>query len=257
MTATHLTTLRRAIDATGGRFPEAVATALADRDRIREAAAAFRPASPDQLGDAIAACLLRGDDPAADQGVQAMTTSRAMTSDFGMAAIVNDAADRRAEHALAANVGAVLDIMRKSADEAGQTLAAAFAILGDCDLQDSDRIVRLGPDAARAWADATAAQDRLRTIDNGWVALANLTRFTNPTCDGTTRLADVDIDTFEQVGRNAEPWAIVRAGGTITLGDAEAMTERVDRLAQGREHRVSEYARQRQAAIHQEFGFVA
>ncbi len=239
ITSAQIATVRQAVSAAGSTFPKAVTKALADRDKVAVAAAGYATARPDELGDAIVTCLLAGRDPADDEQVRHLTTSRAIAgASGGLLLAVQDAVERRLIAALRGSVDDLVGIFSSAAAAAGDKLANAHELIGDADLSDSGRILALGPDAARAWAEARDAQQLIRTIDAGWVALAALTGFADGSpYDATLRLADLDAETHEKVGRKAEPWDIVRAGGTIDLADAEALAERRDRLATERQQR--------------------
>ena len=110
----------------------------------------------------------------------------------------------------------------------------AFSILYR---SESAVVLRLGPDAARAWAEARDAVELLRVVDRAWTALVNLTSFASTSTSPTLRLANLDLETLEKVGRKADGWAIVRAGGRIELADATTIRERTDRIANARQNR--------------------
>ncbi len=212
-------------------LPKAVAQALADRDKVAAAAAAFRPAGVEDVAAAVVAALIADRDPLEDEQVRRLTTSRALAAPSGDLMAVVDTAERRVADTLGAHVDAVLDTLHEAAEQAGDVLADAHRVLGDIDLEkDTATVGRMGPDAARAWAQAREASQRLTVLDRAWSALAALTGFASEQTDRTTRLADLDLDLFERVGRKAEPWAIVRAGGAIDLADRATIGERVERL---------------------------
>lgn len=237
-TTAQLGMLRTAITAAGATFPKDVVQALADRDKIAQASSDFLAPSADQVADAIAGCLLRGEDPADDEHVRHLTTASAISSPSGGYSMnVTAAADRRVVAALEANADVIIGILAEAAAKAGAKLANAFRVIGDHDLTDEAFILRLGPDGARAWVEAREAQQQLRALERGWGALANMTHFANISGDPTNRIADLDLETWEKVGRKADPWAIVCAGGTISLADRHSIRERTARLADARQER--------------------
>lgn len=233
----HISLIRQAFTTIGATLPKGVTQALADRDTLT--AATVPAATHDQIADAIAECVLAGRDPLDDEDVRRLAVSRALAGghlhDFSH--LLKASAERRVINALAANADEILARLAAPADKAGDTLADARRILGRVELSESEAILKKGPDAARAWGEAREAVHLLRVIDSAWVAMANLTGFASPTADPTIRIADVDMEIFEKVGRKAEPWAIVQAGGTIKLADATTIRERRDRIAAEKQRR--------------------
>lgn len=258
LTTAQLGTLRNAITTAGATFPKAVNQTLSERDKIAADAAAYNPATTDQVADAICAALLRGDDPADDEQVRHLTTSHAIASNSGgLAHSVVEAADRRVVAALTAAADHILAILHEAGAKAGDALVEAHSILGAADLNDSQAILNMGPGAARAWAEAREAQQAIKVLDRGWTALANLTNFASTSTAPTSRLANLDLETFEKVGRKAEPWAIVCAGGTIDLADADTIRQREDRIAQERQARQDGHATALQQQAGQRYKFTA
>ena len=247
----RLNTIRRAVEAAGGRLPKPVATAVADLDKLTAAIDSTPVPDVEQVQDTIAECMLDGRDPFTDPQVQRMLTAQTLAGASGrlIGHGVHSAGQRRVVKALEANVDAILATLHEGAEKVARTLTEAHRIIGDHDLNDSQVILGMGPDAARAWAEAREAVTTLRTIEQAWAALAELTRFAPMVTDSTLRLADLDLETFEQVGRRAEPWAIVRAGGVIDLADATTIRERAQRISEERHHRQVQAA----AAFHGEF----
>lgn len=98
----------------------------------------------------------------------------------------------------------------------------------------------MGPLAGRAWAEARDAVTTIRVIDRAWTALADLTGLAPASVDPTLRLADLTLEQFEKVGRKADPWSIVRAGGTIDLADRITIRERTEKISRARQQRQSQ-----------------
>lgn len=233
----HISLIRQTFTAIGATLPKGVTKALEERDKL--ATLRVPVATGDQVADAVADCLLAGRDPLDDDQVRRLATSRALTGslDTEMSYSVGQAAERRVVAALGTHLDQILGSLTTAAAQAGDVLADAFGIIGDVELSESELILRMGPDAARAWAEARDAVLRLRKIDSAWVALANLTHFAPTSVDQTTRLADLDLEQFEKVGRKADPWTIVRNGGTIALADGTTIRERADRIAAAKQKR--------------------
>jgi hypothetical protein len=236
--AAQIGMLRQAYTAIGATFPNAVKEAIADRDKLNNLDA-LTVATSDQVADAILDCLLDGRDPLNDTQVQRLTTSYQLGGATGgnLSYVVGRAAERRVIAAYQASGDEILATLTEAAAVAGKNLADAHRILGDIDLSDSDTIMKLGPDAARAWAEARDAEKLLRQIDRAWSALATLTGFASVSGDPTLRLAALDLEQYEKVGRKADAWTIVRAGATIALADAASIRERTDAIHGQRQKR--------------------
>lgn len=233
----HIGVIRQTFAALGADLPKPVTAAVAEFDKLTTAGVPI--ATSTQIGDAVADCLLDGRDPLADDHVRALVLSQSLGGSTGtnLDHIVRLAAERRVIAAYRASVDTILATLGKHADHAGQQLADAFALIGDNDLSDTQLVLSLGPDAARAWAEARNAVALLRKIDGAWHALASVTQFAATSGEQSLRLADLDLDQLEKVGRRADAWAIVRAGGQIDLADATTIRERTDRTAQARQQR--------------------
>lgn len=235
-----LTTLRRALDAAGASLPKPVMKALAESDTITEGAAAITVPTTEELGDAVAAVILDGRDPADDPAVIRLTTLRNLTGEGGrIAGIARAAAERRTRTALTANHAEVSDALTAAAAAAGDRLTAAHDVLGDVDLAESERIMKMGPDAVRAWADACEVLALLDVVDRGVIALAGLTGSDHSIigAGSTLRLAHADLEMWEQAGRRADAWTIVSAGKRIDLADRTTITQRQAELTKQREAR--------------------
>lgn len=243
-TRTHLSMIHAAMAAAGATYPKAVAKALEDAEKLSAAVAALAAPSVDDIAAAVVDCLTAGRDPLDDEHVRRLTTAATLAGPSGNALTggVSRAGERRVVAALTAEVDTMLTTFGAAVAEAGTTLTGAWRILGDLELTDSTAVLRMGPDASRAWTDARDAQKRIRALDGGWFGLAEATRFASSTDAATLRLADVSLEQFEKLGRKAEPWAIVRAGVTIELADRESIRARVERLETERNARENEHA---------------
>lgn len=245
----QISQLRQAITAAHGTFPKPVAQALADADKLRTLARDTPAPTADQLADAAATALLAGRDPLTDPDVQRLLAARHLNGGgHGLAYLVNQAAEARTLTALEQHVDAIVDTLRTGCATAAQHLTDAHDVLGDLALDDTHAIVRLGNNAAELWVNAREAAQTIRVIDSGWVALANLTRFASTGTPATLRLAEVSLDQYEQLGRRADPWAIIRAGATIDLATATTVHERTERLERERQQRQASQPTFRDAA---------
>jgi hypothetical protein len=244
-TAAYLSMIRTAMTAAGGTWPKSVANALADAEELPAAVAAIPGPSVDDLAGAVVDCLTAGRDPLDDEHVRRLTTAAVLAGPTGNALRggVTRAAEARVVGALTESADDVLATLCEAVAESGATLSAAWRILGDLELNDAGAVLKMGPDASRAWTDAIAAQKRIRAIDGGWFGLAELTRFAgSSTSAPTLRLADLSLEQYEKLGRKAEPWDIVRAGATIELADRTTIRERVARHTGEREARQTNHA---------------
>lgn len=236
-TRPNIATVRRALQAVGETFPKPVLKALEEHDKILAAAREFTPASQGQIADAVAECLLADRDPATDEAVRRLVASHSLSQNgaAGYGIDLTPQATGRVVAALTEQVDTILATFAGPAEEAGKQLAEASRVLGDED--DPQIIMSQGVAAVEAWTRAQKAKTLLTTIDGAWVALANLTGFASPSCPPASRLADLSLEQFESVGRNASAWEIVRGGGEIDLADRDTIRERQARLEGEREQR--------------------
>ena len=242
--AAFLGLLRRAMKAADANFPKPVATALADRHKIAERVSALPTGSHQAVMSAVAAALLDDRDPLDDDQVRRMVIARSITGESTqtLAYGVEKSAETRIIDALTEHADDIIDNLKRAVDTSGQTLAHAREILGDTDLGDSAAILKLGPAAARAWAEARDARQQIRVIDKGWFVLGHLTCVVSPDTAPTIRLAAVTLEQYEALGHKADPWSIVRHGATIDHATRTTIPERHQRLAaehEAREHTVA------------------
>jgi hypothetical protein len=236
----YLGLVRQAVTAANADLPKPVADALAARDALTATADRLPTGSHAEMMGAVADALVAGRDPLDDEQVRRLVVARILGGETGgsLAYGIGNAADERIVAALAENVDAICDSFKAGVDAAGQVLAEAHDLFGDVDLDESHLILKMGPKASGAWTDAKDAVQRIRVIDSGWFALAELVHFAGTTTSRAVRLADVTLEQSEQLGHRAEPWAIVRAGATINMAaTADAIAERVQRIAVEREQR--------------------
>ena len=231
--------LATAMKAAEAPWPKAVADAIADRAKIAERVIALPSGSHQAVMTAVAAALLDDRDPLDDDQVRRLVTARSITGEStqSLAYGVEKSAETRIFDALAEHADDIIDSLKRAVDTAGQSLTQAYEILGDSDLGDSAAILKLGPAAARAWADADDARQQIRVIDKGWFALGHLTRVVSPDTAPTIRLAAVTLEQYEALGHKADPWSIVRHGATIDYATRTTIPERHQRLADEREAR--------------------
>ena len=232
----QLSVLNAAMNTAGAKYPAPVAKAITDRDALREAVQDMPPVTRHDVTAAAADALLDGRDPLSDDAVLRLTLAHVMTGDvFNLEQTMTQHANDRIVTAMKDHAPAMVDTLRKAATQPAAELADAVELFGDLSLDDSDRILTLGPAAAEAWAKAKRAVKAIHTLDAGWVALANLTAFANPGTLKVYRLADVDLETWLKVGNAPDPWALVQAGATIDLATADTARERETRLSEARQ----------------------
>lgn len=213
-------------------LPEAVTKAFKDRDTITAAGAKFSTPSHEEITRAVASCILAGTDPTKDETVQHLTATRALAASGSLDYGLRKEADRLIAEALTSNADEVVASLKEQVDAAGKVLADAHEILGDLELDDAEKILSIGPRAATAWVAAKAA---IKTIQDGsaaWSSLADVTRFASTGIHPVLRIAALDLDTFEKVGRTADAWTLVRSGATISLATRTTMAERIRNHAQ-------------------------
>jgi hypothetical protein len=230
--------IRSAMRTCGADFPPAVAKALDDRDRLAQLTPGMRSPSMKELDDALFAAILEGRDPFADETVRSIVIAQAIGGNSGsmIEQHVETAAQQRIVDAMTDTADEIINTLKTVADAAGRELASAHRTLGDLDLTNSTAVLKLGVDAAEAWAGALKALKTLRTIDKAWFTMTVLTHCVGDIAP-SLRLADLDLDTYQAVGRKAEPWDLVRAGATIDLATATTARERVARINTEREQR--------------------
>jgi hypothetical protein len=241
--APKLSILTRTLDTIGADLPKPLAKAIKDRDTITQATAALSEPSPEQLASAVATAILDGRDPLEDAEVRRLTTARTLSGTGALDYGLTQEANSRIVEALQASADDVLAILKAAADDAGETLTRAHATIGDHDLTQADQILAKGPAAATAWAEAKGAVQTIRSADTAWTMLADLARFADSSLAPALRLAALDLDTFEKVGRTADAWTIVRAGATIDLATKDTARERAQGYAEAITARQNNYDR--------------
>lgn len=239
ITITRTQHIRGAVAAAGASLPEAVDQAARDLDTLTELARAFTSPTNAQIQDALAEAMLEGRDPLDDAQLRRLTTAQALTGNDGRAVAygVPQAGERRLVAALVEHADDILVTLHEAAAKHSANLSTAHALIGDVDLTEADQILRLGPNAARAWAEARDAVQELKIIDRAWTSLAELTRFASSSTEPALRLAALTLEQFDQVGRKADAWAIVRAGAVIDLADRTTIRERTQALSHARQTR--------------------
>lgn len=231
--------------------PKAVTEAIALAEKANAAAASIAPPPAALLGAAIAAAVLAGRDPAADKEVQRLRTLESISP---MAApSVRAWGEAHVVATLTEHADTMLETWRAASVTAGEALTAAFDLVGDTELSDSEAFLRRGPRGAEAWANARSAVDRLKALGQAWSSLAALTRVASDGGYPVLRLADLDAATLDKVGRTADAWTIVRAGARIEIADRTTMPQRLAHIADGRQARVQHQVDEYQAAVRRPF----
>jgi flagellar hook-basal body complex protein FliE len=243
-----------ALKSIGADLPKPVAQAIADLETLTTAVASIKPPTAEDVFEAAADAILDGRNPFDDEQVRALTAARNFSGSGALQEGIKNAGQDRIAQAMTANADTLVGILKEAVDAAGKKLTAAHAILGDVDLEDSETILQMGTKAAAAWVQAKTA---IQTIDNvipGWYWLAELTRFANASIDPSFRLADLDLDTIEKVGRKANAWAIVKAGGTIDLATRTTAKQRPEAYAKALTARGNDHAAAYQKAVQRVYG---
>lgn len=227
MSLAQISLIRRTFKTIGATFPKPVSDGIADLDTL-DAAGALQVPGSEKLYDAAAEAVLAGRDPLADRKVTSIITAQILagTTGQGFHHGLNQAGYRRLVGIITDHADDITATLKDSADSAGAILASSYDILGDLELDESELILSKGPDAASAWAAAKVALQTIREVEAAWFSLADLTGFTSASLDPTLRLADLDLNTIQQVGRKADAWTIVKAGGTISLATRTTAKER-------------------------------
>ena len=241
-TRSHIAGVRTALTTIGKTFPKPVLDALKEHDLIVERGREFTPVSEDQLGEAVATALLAGDDPCDNETVRHMLASRTLGGNLsaGYGLSLEGPAMGRVVTALTAAADDILATLIGPADEAGRDLTQCADLVGDTD--DPAALIRAGTAAVEAWTRAQKARKIIATIDAGWYGLASLAGFDASQNTPVLRITPASLDLIEKVGRRADAWAVVRAGGVISLADRETLRERIDDIDTESQARVSKQA---------------
>ncbi len=242
----NLTILNQSLKHLNIAPPKAVADAIELAAKVNALANSIAPAPNGLLGATIAAALLAGRDPAADKEVQRLRTLESILPLAGPN--VRAWAEANIIAALTENTDVMLEAWRAASVTAGENLTATFELVGDVELNDSETFLRHGPEGAQAWANARTAVDTLKNLAQAWAALAELTHFGPNSGYPVLRLAELDADTLDKVGRTADAWTLVRAGIHIELADRATMPQRIAFLADGRQEQIEIQADRQQAA---------
>lgn len=226
----QLSILNAAMTAAGAKYPTAVTSAKRDRDRALEAARALPAVTRDDITRRATTVLMEGGDPLSDPEMLRLTLAAQLLGDFGIERAISAHAEDRIVAALTEHAAPMVAALCKAADRAGAELTRAAQTLKGADLGALESILGLGPDGAEAWANAKRLVTTLRTLEGGWQAVAELTRFADSRGLQIHRLTDVDLSTRAHLGNAPGPWAIVQAGATIALPpDRDTLEARVDR----------------------------
>lgn len=229
-TGMHVRFVLKALDAIGADRPTRLAAVLDDADRIRAAATSLSIDAPPLVAAALDA-LAAGRDPLTDKAVLRAVVGEQLRAANLTGPALAVALDERAAAAVREDQHAILDALRAAAAEAGATLTAAHAVLGNLELTDADRVAYLGPNAVEHWQAARSAAATLDAVLTGWRALAELTRFAHPNTPVTQVLADMGMNVPTGPGASKpDAWTLVRHGATIDLADGPAVAARKARI---------------------------
>lgn len=227
-----LTTTLVAIEKLGGKIVPAVRkkidAALADVRRVET----WRPEGGN-LRDAVLAALAAGKDPAADGAVlHAIVGERV----FEAREAVTETASRALADVVREHLDALVDAFRKPYREAADRLTEARTVLAGCGIgygTEPAVILKAGPEAAAAWAAATAALAVLNKIQSqlGSLFVVVGVSLAEPSL---AWFDPVDLDLYEvrALGRPAHPWQVLDAGATLELGSPAQCLDRMQRAAE-------------------------
>lgn len=193
------------------------------------------------LARLVTDALIDGRDPTTDPDVQRAVTANAVTD--AKPSIVSAAMDRLTTTILDQS-DQIIEAWRDPFNRAAADLHAAYEVLGDIDLTDTDTIVRLGPDATAAWAKATTATTTVNLCVDGWHTLRILTRGMGDVRRDHRVLVMAHVDGAAILDgtlgdRQPDPWEIVRGGWTLSLATPDELNERVAAIATERDRRAT------------------
>lgn len=227
----HIRQLLASAAATGIKLPPTVTAAT---ERATRLSAAVRSINPPEtaLYEAIAAAVDNGTDPAADAEVQRVLAGRSLATE-GVIRGTDTASAAATTAALYEHRDGVVQTWRKPFGTAAATLVKAYAVLGSVDLDDTATILQMGAHAADAWGDARKAITMIRSIGDGWTALANLHRVQLNPARAILRIAHVEPDRWADldIGR-ADPWQAIAAGLTLSLPTLREYLDRCEAIDQ-------------------------
>lgn len=242
----NITILNQSLKHLNIALPKAVTDAIELAAKANAAADGIQKPPSGLLGAAIAAALIAGRDPGSDKEVMRLCTLEAILATAGPS--VRAWGLDRITAALTEHADAMLESWRAESVTAGENLTAAFDLVGDIEFSESEAFLRVGPEGAQAWANARTAADTLKNLAQAWAALAELTHFGSVGGYPVLRLAELDADTLDKVGRTADAWTLVRSGARIELADRTTMPERLAHIALDRAERTQNQADRQQAA---------
>lgn len=220
---------------------------LADHDRHDRAIAAMKSLTRDHAltGSFVAsvvAAFANNTDPVDDPDVQRiMVTDR--IADHSIA--VPEHSAQRLEDTYRDRVDDLIVALRGPFDAAAAELAEAHEILGDVGLDDSDAIVRRGPDATEAWAAATTAAMTIGIARDCWRHLYLLA--TRRAVEARYRpliIADLPpaaaVDAVDTpVDSPVDAWYAVRHGWPLSLATHDQYHDRIAAVATERQARAA------------------
>ncbi len=246
----NLTFVRDAIKISDMKMPAPFEQSLNDIDRIDTAAQNLQhEAGFPALAEAWTNAILENRDPATDPHIIRALTSNALTTGGDITYAAHIVIEKRLTEQLTKMTDTILNGWAKTVTTASNTMTDAHEILGTIPLEDQTSIATLGPRALEAAIDARTANHKVKVIAQGWNALASLTRFATNTTELATRIADLDLNTWEKVRRTKEPWVIIQAGATLTLAtNRDDIATRLARLDRQREERAARQLRVDEAA---------
>lgn len=232
----HLSRLRHLFAKLDVKPSKSLQRAYDDYDKLAAVGDAYRPATTEEREAAIVAALTEGRDPAADPEVQRIVTSTALVSQEG-GLLVGRYAEAPIVAALTEAADDIVSQVKPRADAAGADLTAAAEMLdGTAPDGELAAVVAQGVAGAQKWAALQNARGLLNDVGGLWAALAEVCRFPNRQHTPALRFTPADPAVVDSRGvkRQANPWAIVVAGGVIDLADRAEYVHRCAQIEKAR-----------------------
>lgn len=233
--------------AAGAVAPKQLLEANQQARQVVEASQHLGP-QRDDITVAVTRALQAGTDPAADPEVQRLVTGQTISTNAanGVETIVGG----QLIELFRQRAGDCFTAWRKPFETAARKLAEAHAQLDNLDLEDTAAVVSRGGDAAEAWGRAQQASQTISAADEGWIALAQLTRLADVNADyKSLRIADIDPGTWLDAGDlgRLTAWQLQCKGLPLSLATFAEYRQRVGRIDTKRQER--EQLRQNEALM--------
>lgn len=234
---------------------------IAAADRAAKLSGSARTLGKVRGGDletAVAAAILADRDPADDAAVQRAVTLIALSANHGLPDAVIGNGHEAVRVVCVDERDTIVEAWRPAVDAAAADLLAAFARLGDVDLDaDAAAILAKGGDAAEMWSRARAADEIVSAIVDAWSALMTFLHVSLSPQHRALRLAALTADEFDAAPRKLTGWGAVRAGHVIDLPTLDEYRGRIVAIERERtEQAASEQAATRSRDMGLDVAFV-